>query len=160
VITEVLPLLRPNERAIRTVLRSRSSAILCRMPHTTASFGFEFKIFTWAQALVQQMSRRQGAGFVLAFELEGIVRLTIVPVHLGTWQELRGNGHPSETYILYDPFLVPEYAYVQWRSIERPLMESVIGVKFDSADFVAKGYGIGHADAADQQYPVTWGVMF
>jgi hypothetical protein len=72
------------------------------MPHTTATFGFEFKIFTWAQGLVQQMSRRQDAGFVFAFELEGIVRLTIVPVHLGIWQELRSNEHPSESYILYD----------------------------------------------------------
>ena len=65
----------------------------------------------------------------------------MVPVQLDIWQELRKGEQTLESYILYDPFDVPEYAFLQWRSVERALMESVIGAKFDDADFLARGYG-------------------
>lgn len=121
------------------------------VPHTTATFGFEFKIFGWAQALAQSLGRREDAGFVLVFDNDGTVRLTMVPVKLDAWQKIREQVALAESYILYDPFDIPEYAFLEWKGVARDRMESVVGQTFDEDDL---------RGLQDDGFPLTWQVMF
>jgi hypothetical protein len=126
----------------------------------TAAFGFEFKIFDWAQQLVERMTARADVGFVLRFSSDGIVRLTMIPTQARLWTRIRSRQPHSKSYVVYDPFDVPEYAYLYWKDINRAAMESLIAARFADADFLPRIGFARHRELPDHSYPPTWNVMF
>jgi hypothetical protein len=128
------------------------------MPHMTAGFPFEDRIFTWAQGLVQRMAQRRDAGFILQFGADAVVRLTVMPTTAENWRKISESERDSESYILYDPFDFPEWAHLRWRGVKREMMESLIAAKFQEADFLPVKYGDRQQQLPERSYPTNWSV--
>jgi hypothetical protein len=70
-------------------------------------------------------------------------------------QSVRDRSTAGDTpFLFYDPFDAPEYTWLEWQGIARPIMERLLGQAFVETDFFSL------KDGRQQPYPETWGVMF
>src|SRR5262249_44826488 len=127
------------------------------MPHTTHAYPFEGKVAQFAR----ELSRRFTAGppprsFLLVLHPArhvGFLRL---------WQTGPGR-HERAPHLLYDPLDDGvEYVWLSWQGIERPVMERLIGQRFEEADFLPEAAFAGRAGKLprEKEFPASWGVMF
>ncbi|HEX8700742.1 MAG TPA: hypothetical protein VF815_17990 [Myxococcaceae bacterium] len=122
------------------------------MPRSTVKYAFEHGLLGWAQNF------RAGAGFLVLFGLEG----ELLEVHeADTGQsgtrlvshERKAQvtkAHPSWLY--FDPFDWPEYAWLEWHRVPRSTLEQMIDQPSLQALRSVKG------DLPE--IPESWSVMF
>ena len=122
------------------------------MPRSTVQYAFEHGLLGWAQNF------RAGAGFLALFGPEG----ELLEVHEADTAQF-GNrlvsherkdrltqSHPSWLY--FDPFDWPEYAWLQWNQVPRATLKQLLGEHWGQALRLGKG--------DPQELPESWGVMF
>ena len=133
------------------------------MPRTTHAYGFEIKV----AAFVGELCARFTAGeslrpFILKLDRAGSV--TSLRFDDGT-QEWRSHaeGRLGGSYLFYDSLDDgKEYVWVSWEGVGRPVMERMIGQRFEEADFTPLPHFARRARALKPvgQFPPSWGVMF
>jgi hypothetical protein len=135
------------------------------MPHTTHAYPFEAKVGQFAG----ELSRRGSSGpslrsFLIVLDRDGNVLSVSFEDGSPNWrvrvQALKTSGTP---HLFFDPLEDGmEYVWLSWQGIERPVMERLIGQRFEEADFLPVPAFGGRAArlAPDRQFPQSWGVMF
>jgi len=121
------------------------------MPRSTAQYVFERWVLAWA------LNFRAEAGFLVLFGPEG----ELLEVHEADTAQF-GNrlvsherkdrltqSHPS--WLFFDPFDWPEYAWLQWNQVPRATLEQLI-------EPWAKLFRPEKGEP--QKLPESWGVMF
>jgi hypothetical protein len=92
---------------------------------------------------------------LVEFNSDGTVRsIRSEPIHKGGLRE-RANACEG-AYLFYDPFEPNEYAWLEWRGIERGTVERVLGQVFTAEDFVGRRFDRPKIE----EFPATWDVMF
>ena len=124
------------------------------MPHSTVRYLFECRVHAWARQL------RDGDGFVAIPGEDGSLT-----VHGGTlaWAGKVLVEHSDKDrltcdaarWIFYDPFEWPEYAWLEWSNVPRPVLERLLGSPFVPAD-LADPLGT----SGMTEIPESWSVMF
>ncbi len=106
------------------------------MPHSTHRYPFEAKVWRWAQSV------NGDQGFFALVGADGT--LTV----LETRRE-------ASSWVFYDPFDFPVYAWLEWTNVSREILEKLLGAGFQSEDL--KDFtGAKNLD----EIPESWGVMF
>jgi hypothetical protein len=131
------------------------------MPHTTHAYGFEEKVIGFAGGLSARCTAGESVRpFLLELDRDGNV--TSLSFGGGS-RERAAAGHPGTPHLLYDPLDDGmEYIWLSWEGIGRPVMERLIGQRFEGADFAPIPAFARRARALDPegQFPQSWGVMF
>jgi len=120
------------------------------MPHATAKFQFEYKVFSWATHFSTVMAGDNRC-FLMALDADGAVRQLLFGENeydydRQTWDSLRES---SPSWLFYHPFDGPVYTYMEWRNVQRETMERLIGQRFEDTDLDERA-----------EFPASWGVMF
>ena len=133
------------------------------MPRTTHAYGFEEKVVGFAGGLSARFTAGESMrSFLLELDREG----NTTSLSFGEdsrERAARAAGHPGTPHLLYDPLDDGmEYIWLSWGGIERPVMERLIGRRFEGADFIPIPAFARRARALDPegQFPRSWGVMF
>jgi hypothetical protein len=134
------------------------------MPHTTHAYGFEEKVVGFAGGLSARCTAGEAVrSFLLELDRDG----NVTSLSFGGGSRERAAraaaGHPGTPHLLYDPLDDGvEYIWLSWEGIERPVMERLIGRRFEGADFIPIPAFARRARALDPdgQFPRSWGVMF
>jgi hypothetical protein len=131
------------------------------MPHSTHAYVFELKVGEFAAQLSRPLTG-EARTFLIVFGEDGAARSVIFESPTPSWHdfvdELRAAGRP---YLFYDPFDLPEYAYLTWHKLEQTVMEQLIGQDFQESDFVRyKELSRAPALSPANSYPASWAVMF
>jgi hypothetical protein len=131
------------------------------MPHTTHAYGFEEKVGGFANRLSARFTAGESVRpFLLELDRDGNV--TTLSFGVGS-RERAAGGHPGTPHLLYDPLDDGmEYIWLSWEGIELPVMERLIGRRFEGADFIPISAFARRARALEPegQFPGSWGVMF
>jgi len=117
------------------------------MPHSTACFPFEEKVFNFS---TKYSKKRFGdvAYFRLVLTASGTIARS------DSNREHRRSPDPEGHGTLeFDPFDWPEYAWIGWSAVAREHMERLIGVTIMDSDMSS---AFDKLDA----FPDTWSVMF
>src|SRR6185436_12779883 len=109
------------------------------MPHTTFAYPFEAKVGSFAGRLSQDATagaRRRS--FLLTFDSHGSPSSPNFEPPSSGWfaakSALEATGVP---HLFYDPLEDGmEYIWLSWWSIDRLVMERLLGERFEDADFV------------------------
>ena len=125
------------------------------MPHTTAAFGFEWKVLASLSgrdippsALFEPAPERPRAWVRTP---DGWQREYPPEDDLARLRE--GFALSGASYILHDPFDPPEYEWLEWHAVDRSSMERFIGAAFEGSEFRS-------ANRRTMAFPADWGVMF
>jgi hypothetical protein len=122
------------------------------MPRSTVKYAFEHGLLAWASSF------REGEGFFAVFGPTG----QFVEVHMAhptpsgkrliphERKEQLAQVHPSWLY--FDPFDWPEYAWLEWHAVPQATLEKLIGEPWVQAFREGKG--------EFPELPESWGVMF
>jgi len=124
------------------------------MPHTTFAYWFEAKVSAWAGDLSQA---RTGTlrPFLLTLVPDAVGNPFTLDFHDEAVQSVRERHNTGGTpFLFFDPVDAPEYTWLEWQGILRPVMERLLGQAFVDADFISL------KDGRQQPYPETLGVMF
>ena len=134
------------------------------MPHATHAYPFEAKVARFAG----ELSGRFTAGpvlrpFLLTLDRAGnVVSLSFERDSSGWHERVRALEASAVPHLFYDPLDDGlEYVWLSWQGVERPVMERLIGRRFEEADFLPVPGFIGRAGKSPlgEGFPVTWGVM-
>jgi hypothetical protein len=122
------------------------------MPHSTVKYAFEHGLLGWAQDF------RQGAGFFVVFGPGG----EIVEVHeaepTSTGKRLVSHERKEQltqahsSWMYFDPFDWPEYAWLEWNEVPRATLEHLLGEQWVQA--------LRSGKAGLRELPESWSVMF
>jgi hypothetical protein len=122
------------------------------MPRSTVKYAFEHGLLAWATNF------RAGAGFLVLFGPEG----ELLEIHEADAAQFGKRlvsherkdrltqAHPSWLY--FDPFDWPEYAWLEWSQVPRATLEQLLGEPWVQALRSGKG-GL-------PELPESWSVMF
>ncbi|HLL00337.1 MAG TPA: hypothetical protein VK539_07100 [Myxococcaceae bacterium] len=122
------------------------------MPHSTAKYPFEAGLLGWVQEF------RQEAGFLAVFgptgELLKVHEADIVQSgnRLVSHERKKQLIQVHLSWIYYDPFEWPEYAWLKWHQVPRAVLNQMI----DKFRLPPLPQGSGDP----QELPESWGVMF
>lgn len=135
------------------------------MPRTTHAYGFEAKVDGFAGGLSARFTT--GAvmrAFLLVLDRDGnVTSLSFEDGSRGWVERAASAGRAGGHYLFYDPLDDGmEYVWLSWGGIEQPVMERLIGQRFEAADFIPIPAFARRARALDLpgQFPSSWGVMF
>jgi hypothetical protein len=122
------------------------------MPRSTVKHAFEHGLLGWASQF------RAGDGFLAVFGPAG----TITEVYVGeadqsgkrlVSHELKERiTQQHSSWMFYDPFEWPEYAWLQWNQVPRAALEQMLGEPWRKA--------FGASAESLKELPETWSVMF
>ena len=96
------------------------------MPTTTATYGFEYKIWAWATRFSQQHTGERHKTFCADIDASG----NIIGIVFGA-DDSRALCESSASWIFYDPFDAPEYSWLAWEKVSQkamPVMYSAVAV--------------------------------
>ena len=134
------------------------------MPHTTHAYGFEAKVCGFAGGLSARFTAGESLrSFLLEIDSGGDVTSLSFGDDSRERAARAAAGHPGTPHLLYDPLDDGmEYIWLSWEGIERPVMERLIGRRFEGADFIPIPAFARRARALgpEGQFPASWGVMF
>lgn len=128
------------------------------MPHSTAAYPFEHKIWRFAAGL---LADEQG---YLLVPTNGGRSWEILMRRLPNSKDYRERSRAARgsepSYLFYDPVDDgAEYQYVAWRGIPREVMERMLGEPFEESDF--RPDATPHSDEKIlDDFPEEWQVMF
>ena len=129
------------------------------MPRTTACYSFEFTIWDWMRKSSPPCA---GEHPTLLAYVSGEQIDSLHAWRRGAFPASDGERLLDETrsWLFYDPFDAPEYAWLSWNGIDRPAMEALIG-----SPLALTPQGWSGNQARELEHPVTafpakWGVMF
>jgi len=123
------------------------------MPRSTYTYFFEMRI-------LMELTKKLGEKAALCLfskkgELQIIREKDDEHLHYPTWhhqkEDLKKN---AISYLFYDPFDAPEYAYISWNNLSQKQMEALIHHQFSPQEF------IGYQEQERIAFPASWGVMF
>lgn len=135
------------------------------MPHTTFAYGFESKVVSFAHDLSLRFTTGESLrSFLLVLDLSGNVRSLSFADGSRQWRDSIQEIVDSDTpHLFYDPLDDGmEYAWLSWKGIEQPVMERLVGQRFEEGDFLPLpdfARRAGRLDP-DMRFPQSWGVMF
>jgi hypothetical protein len=111
--------------------------------------------FTAGSALRSFLLTLDHAGNVLSLSFERDA--------LGWYERVRALEVSGVPHLFYEPLDDgKEYVWLGWQSIERPVMERLIGQPFVEADFVPITTFAHRARQlpTEKEFPASWGAMF
>ncbi len=135
------------------------------MPHTTHAYPFEAKVGQFAGELSARFSSGSALrSFLLMLDQQGNVLSLLFKDETADWHDrARQLASAGIAHVFYDPLDDgAEYIWLSWQGIEQPVMERLIGQKFDSSDFQPYPALGSRAKRLTPpgQFPSTWDVMF
>jgi hypothetical protein len=135
------------------------------MPHTTFAYGFEMKVGGFAHELSTRFTTGESLrSFLLVLDLSGNVTSLSFDDGSKQWRDSTWAIVDSDSpHLFYDPLDDGmEYRWLSWKGIEQPVMERLVGQRFEEGDFLSLpdfARRAGRLDP-DRQFPRSWGVMF
>lgn len=131
------------------------------MPRTTHAYPFEEDVFNSAAELSLRLTGEKYRSFLIHFDVVGAVQaiqFASTELHLSPMRDQLAASDAA--YLFYDPFDVPEYAWLEWKDISREVMERFLGSTFEAKDFLKYGPNAPGPDLEPPGvFPETWGVM-
>lgn len=127
------------------------------MPHSTIEFPFEERVFEFAFEYVNRHTGATGP-FLLGVDNTGEIisqkfrSSDETDQRLSNREALLVDELKLSGYLFYDPFDWPEYAWLEWSSIDRTAMERIMGTAFAESAFQS-------ASGRSMQFPASWSVM-
>jgi hypothetical protein len=125
------------------------------MPRSTVKHAFEHGLLGWASQF------RDGDGLLALFGPAG----TITEVYVGeadqygkrlVSHELKDRiTQQHSSWMFFDPFDWPEYAWLQWNQVPRATLRQMLG---EHGEQWRKA--LGESAESFKDLPETWGVMF
>src|SRR5437868_2341965 len=122
------------------------------MPRSTVKHAFEHGLLGWASQF------RGGDGFLALFDPAG----TITEVYVGeaaqsgkslVSHELKDRiTQKHASWMFFDPFDWPEYAWLEWHQVPRATLEQMLDEPWRKA--------FGSSSESLKDLPETWSVMF
>src|SRR5687767_8103251 len=135
------------------------------MPHTTYAYSFEEKVGGFAQELSLRFTTGESLrSFLLVLDLSGNVRSLSFEDGFSQWRDnIQAIIDTDAPHLFYDPLDDGmEYTWLSWKGIEQPVMERLVGQRFEEVDFLPLPAFARRAGKLDpeRQFPQSWGVMF
>lgn len=122
------------------------------MPRSTVKYAFEHGLLGWA------MEFRGGDGFLAVFGPTGQVAEVYVAEPTESGQRLVSHElkervtRERSSWMFFDPFDWPEYAWLEWNNVPRATLEQMLGEPWRRA--------FGASAESPQELPESWSVMF
>ena len=102
--------------------------------------------------------------FLLTFDRSGnVISMVFKDSSLGWHKDVRALKSSAVPHFCYDPLDDGmEYIWLSWQSLERQVMERLIGQRFEETDFLPiPAYFARKGNLPlDKEFPVSWEVMF
>ncbi len=121
------------------------------MPRSTVSHAFEHGLLAWA------MEFRGGDGFLAVFGPTGQVAEVYVAEAAESGKRLVSHElkervtRERSSWMFFDPFDWPEYAWLEWSNVPRATLEQMLGPW-------RKAFGA--SAESPKELPESWSVMF
>lgn len=120
------------------------------MPRSTVQYVFEHRLLAWAENF------RGGDGFLVVFGPQGEIAEIYTADATQPGRQLVSHELKERvalkhaSWLFFDPFDWPEYAWMEWKFVPRSTLEQLIG------DFPA----LSSNTDDPQELPESWHVMF
>ncbi len=127
------------------------------MPHMTAVYPFEFKIFENRYIMVGRVGE---GGCLIWFDGQG-EPVEMIFKSSESWHGIRKRlDNEDRPFFLFDPFDI-EFHWIGWHKLSQDRMERFLGIQFEAADFVKHPFmGDRMPDLDPPGFPTSWNVMF
>lgn len=123
------------------------------MPRSTVKYIFEFKVLGGASAFSSRVTGENTA-FLILFDYNW----TVQRILFGNVADESRSGltDSNSKFFLYDPFDAPEYTFIEWKNLNREILERIMDYPFSEEDLNTISVDAPRL----HKFPNTWTVMF